>query len=91
MNLLSTMAPFYCNLQLTDFVRQLDPEPALKRTLAQERAANPRSTLTEEDISKRVPRAMQFQFKEAASGVAALRDVSAYHWVSLRKLFGVTS
>ncbi|GAX83060.1 hypothetical protein CEUSTIGMA_g10486.t1 [Chlamydomonas eustigma] len=78
-------------LQLTNIVRQLEPELAIKRALAQEKAANPRSSLSEIDIGRRVPRAMQLQFKEAANGVAAFRDVSAYHWVNLGRLFGAVS
>ncbi|KXZ40899.1 hypothetical protein GPECTOR_1444g637 [Gonium pectorale] len=70
------------------FHRLLNVEGAARRQLARIKAADPKATVTMEDLRAKVPEPLARTLAAAADAVDGLRRRSHWHWVDLARLFG---
>ncbi|GIL61548.1 hypothetical protein Vafri_16011, partial [Volvox africanus] len=75
-------------LQLCHYHRLLHVDGAVRRHLSRIKAADPKSTLTIEDVRAMIPESLRRTLASAAEAVDSLRRRSHWHWVDLGRLFG---
>ncbi|KXZ45491.1 hypothetical protein GPECTOR_54g232 [Gonium pectorale] len=74
--------------QLCHCHRLLNVEGPARRQLARIKAADPKATVTMEDLRAKVPEPLARTLAAAADAVDGLRRRSHWHWVDLARLFG---
>ncbi|GLI66368.1 hypothetical protein VaNZ11_010151 [Volvox africanus] len=75
-------------LQLCHYHRLLHVDGAVRRHFSRIKAADPKSTVTIEDLHAMIPESLRRTLASAAEAVDSLRRRSHWHWVDLGRLFG---
>ncbi|PNH01844.1 hypothetical protein TSOC_012247, partial [Tetrabaena socialis] len=72
---------------LCHFYRLLHVEGAVRRHWARLKAADPRATVTQDDVRALIPEHLARTLGAAAEALDGLRRRSQWHWVHLGRLF----